>query len=272
MKKIFTLAALAVFAVAVNADETVVLNETAMAAQTVVEAPNGSFKYAASEATTAKTDNGYEMTYNGVTYAEGTGYSQGSTNVMAWVIQPAADGMVDVAIKMGGNKKTYVMEFDAAAYFEDAGEELTIEGAFATAAGTGLCSDFVANAAAYISYPEISGIGKMDDPDKTERTLSGTWDGTTPITAVENPEKSTAEKKAYYNEYEVISIPAKANNVYIVGCAGSKLMMRAISYIEGGSAVAGITEAKAEAKAPVKVITANGVQIGNYNVAGQQVK
>ena len=38
------------------------------------------------------------------------------------------------------------------------------------------------------------------------------------------------------------------------------------------TAVQGIAEAKAEAKAPVKVITANGVQIGNYNVAGQQVK
>lgn len=38
------------------------------------------------------------------------------------------------------------------------------------------------------------------------------------------------------------------------------------------SAVAGIAEAKAEAAAPVKVITANGVQIGNYNIAGQQVK
>ena len=42
--------------------------------------------------------------------------------------------------------------------------------------------------------------------------------------------------------------------------------------VAGETAVAGIAEAKAEAKAPVKVITANGVQIGNYNVAGQQVK
>lgn len=38
------------------------------------------------------------------------------------------------------------------------------------------------------------------------------------------------------------------------------------------TAVQGIAEAKAEAAAPVKVITANGIQIGNYNVAGQQVK
>ena len=38
------------------------------------------------------------------------------------------------------------------------------------------------------------------------------------------------------------------------------------------SAVAGISEAKSEAAAPVKVITANGIQIGKFNIAGQQVK
>ena len=42
--------------------------------------------------------------------------------------------------------------------------------------------------------------------------------------------------------------------------------------LQGASAVAGIAEAKAEAAAPVKVITANGIQIGKFNIAGQQVK
>ena len=272
MKKIFTLAALAVFAVAVNADETVDLSGTAMTAQTEVASPNGTFKYAASEATSAKEDSGYEISYNGVTYAEGTGYSQGSTNGMSWVAQPAADGMLDFAVKMGGNKKTYVLEINAEAYEGDAGEALTIAGAYALAGGTGTCADFVSNAADYLATPTIAGIGILTDADKTTRTLSGTWDGTNPITAVVDPDKSTPDKTAYYNEYEVISVPVKAGNVYVVGVAGSKAMVRAISYIEGGSAVAGIAEAKAEAKAPVKVITANGVQIGNYNVAGQQVK
>ena len=40
----------------------------------------------------------------------------------------------------------------------------------------------------------------------------------------------------------------------------------------GESAVAGIAEAKAEVAAPVKVLTAKGVQIGKFNIAGQQVK
>ena len=273
MKKIFTLAALAVFAVAVNADETVDLSGTAMTAQTEVESPNGTFKYATSEATSAKEDSGYEISYNGVTYAAGTGYSQGSTNGMSWVAQPAADGSLDFAVKMGGNKKTYVLEINAEAYEGDAGEALTIAGAYALAGGSGLCSDFVSNAADYLATPSIAGVGILTDDAKTERSLSGTWDGTAPITAVKDEASSEAQgKDVFYNEYEVISIPVKAGNVYVVGVAGSKAMVRAISYIEGGSAVAGIAEAKAEAKAPVKVITANGVQIGNYNVAGQQVK
>ena len=40
----------------------------------------------------------------------------------------------------------------------------------------------------------------------------------------------------------------------------------------GETAVAGVAEAKAEVAAPVKVLGANGIQIGNYNIAGQQVK
>jgi len=38
------------------------------------------------------------------------------------------------------------------------------------------------------------------------------------------------------------------------------------------TAVEAVAESKAESKAPVKVITTNGIQIGKYNVAGQQVK
>ena len=45
-----------------------------------------------------------------------------------------------------------------------------------------------------------------------------------------------------------------------------------ISLMPTATAVEAIAEAKAEVAAPVKVITANGVQIGNYNIAGQQVK
>ena len=59
---------------------------------------------------------------------------------------------------------------------------------------------------------------------------------------------------------------------YLPTNGGYEAFVTTLAECEGGTAVAGIAEAKAEAKAPVKVITANGIQIGNYNIAGQQVK
>ena len=68
--------------------------------------------------------------------------------------------------------------------------------------------------------------------------------------------------------------PYKATlRIAVILCANNKqLGLYNVKFNFGGTAVQGVAEAKAEAKAPVKVITANGVQIGNYNVAGQQVK
>ena len=72
--------------------------------------------------------------------------------------------------------------------------------------------------------------------------------------------------------------PADAWNaqlkVYIYGIHNNKQgVVYDVKFNHGGSsAVAGVAEAKSEAKKAVKVITANGIQIGNYNIAGQQVK
>ena len=59
---------------------------------------------------------------------------------------------------------------------------------------------------------------------------------------------------------------------YLPSDGGYEAFVTTLAECEGETAVAGIAEAKAEAAAPVKVITANGVQIGNFNIAGQQVK
>ena len=53
--------------------------------------------------------------------------------------------------------------------------------------------------------------------------------------------------------------------------AGMRLMSIAVT-TKSETAVAGVAESKAEAKKVVKVLGANGIQIGNYNIAGQQVK
>ncbi len=77
------------------------------------------------------------------------------------------------------------------------------------------------------------------------------------------PESVTATKP--YKATARVAVVATANN--------KQLALYNVKFnIGAASAVAGIAEAKAEKAAPVKVITANGIQIGNYNIAGQQVK
>ena len=55
-------------------------------------------------------------------------------------------------------------------------------------------------------------------------------------------------------------------------CTGACRLAKITITNEKPTAVAGVAESKAEVKKVVKVITANGIQIGNYNIAGQQVK
>ena len=95
------------------------------------------------------------------------------------------------------------------------------------------------------------------------------------------------------NSLSVIAIPVrKAAKTYFVNACGSKISVNGFAFIPsdgtpsyddlnaievsfskaGETAVAGVAEAKAEVAAPVKVLGANGIQIGNYNIAGQQVK
>lgn len=86
----------------------------------------------------------------------------------------------------------------------------------------------------------------------------------------------------------VVPVYAEAETYYVNAC-GSKITSNGFVFIPKDAptaadaaalsitfsktaAVAGVAEAKSEAAAPVKVITANGIQIGKYNVAGQQVK
>lgn len=86
------------------------------------------------------------------------------------------------------------------------------------------------------------------------------------------------------NGLGVVAFPVyKDAGTYYMFAVGSKVTCDGFYFVPGAtemgsfsagssSAVAGVAEAKAEAAAPVKVLGANGIQIGNYNIAGQQVK
>lgn len=99
---------------------------------------------------------------------------------------------------------------------------------------------------------------------------------------VKNGKFEITNGKNIKDDSAVIDIPAGTTDVATVvatedgvtlKCTGACRITKITITDEAPTAVEAVSEAKAEAKAaPVKVITANGIQIGNYNVAGQQVK
>jgi len=64
----------------------------------------------------------------------------------------------------------------------------------------------------------------------------------------------------------------EAGKSYTLYRKGSTVRVFGIAVGDVPTAVEAVAEAKAEKAAPVKVIGKNGIQIGNYNIAGQQVK
>ena len=70
---------------------------------------------------------------------------------------------------------------------------------------------------------------------------------------------------------ESYTLEADAEVLYL-GRKGNTAANITLLTVTQPTAVEAVAEAKSEAKKAVKVITANGIQIGNYNIAGQQVK
>lgn len=126
---------------------------------------------------------------------------QGSTNGMFYAMSPTANGTIDVSIKMGANKKTFV-----AATSDD----------IATVAAKTVDTTSDSNAPSKLTDPTYPQV--YDTYNKT----TGIWDNSAPLT----PDGAG-------NQYVVMSFPVEAGKTYIVGCTGSKLMLRGINYVLG---------------------------------------
>ena len=189
-------------------------------------------------------------------------YVQGSTNGMYYAIAPAKAGTLSFGFKMGKNKNTYILKTTTAKI-----ADITTEASASSLISNDLllCSD-------------VKGTVECEAPTVTYNvkggsTGSGSFDGTTAI--------NTSGSDQWI---EVTGVEVSEGDVVIVGCDGSKVMFKGValsgaSVADGvvytstnPSAVQGVAEAKAEVAKVAKVITAKGVQIGNVNVAGQQVK
>jgi len=149
-----------------------------------------------------KTDTGAtDVSYNGVTYTN-KAFIQGSTNAMYYAFLPAKSGVLDVSVKMGSAKKTFVFELTDDIY---TGLTATVGDLAALSAGFAT-GDLIP--AANRTTPSVY---------DTFNNSKGTWDGTAAI------------QSSGANVYMVMSFPVIANKTYVVGVLGSKLMLRGLS-------------------------------------------
>jgi hypothetical protein len=168
--------------------------ETGIPGLTVMHNDAGATPVADKDDPTATT-----VAYGDITW-DNLAFIQGNTNGMFYALSADADGTLDVSVKMGSGKKTFVAE----------------------------TADPIATVAAQtITASDNNPIGKITSPTfppvyDTHNDNTGTWDNTVAINTSGD------------NAYLVMSFPVVAGKTYIVGCDGSKLMLRGLAYIPGG--------------------------------------
>jgi len=109
----------------------------------------------------------------------------------------------------------------------------------------------------------IKAAGKNDDGAAFEVVEGATADASNPTDPI--------GKQTDPANFTDLKFTATAATV-IIKEFNAGFNLASITIADAGTAVEAVAEAKAEKAAPVKVIGKNGIQIGNYNVAGQQVK
>lgn len=188
-----------------------------------------------------------DTTYNDVHW-DNLAFIQGVSNGMYYAIRTASEGSLDIAVKMGSGKKTFILELT------DACPNNADLAALTTGFATG---DLIFAETANFALPTV-----FDTYNRTE----GTWDG---LTAIQSSGASV---------FMFMSFPVAANKTYVVGCMGSKMMLRGINYKVAGS---GISETDADwgteiypnpAQGKVFVNTKEITQIGIYSVDGSLLK
>lgn len=162
-----------------------------------------------------KTDEGAPVVeYNGVTY-DNAAFIQGSNNGMFYAFLPSADGTLDISVKMSSNKKTFVLELKDELFTASLG---TTVGDIAT-----LC---LLGTADLESLPLIStDVSNFPTVYDTYTKSETTWDGT------------LAPQETGESVYMVFSFPVTSGKTYAFGCFGSKIMIRGVNFVTGGTNV-----------------------------------
>ncbi|MDO9255633.1 MAG: T9SS type A sorting domain-containing protein [Bacteroidales bacterium] len=218
--------------------------ETAISASTDIPMGITGLSCMHSDAATVigKTDVGAaSVSYHGVTW-NNESMVQGGTNGMYYAFRSTSDGILDIPVKMGSAKKTFILELTDACPYSAVLADVTA--AFPT-------GDQIFIDPAYFTLPLV-----YDTYHKTSRTWSGATADTMQFTGA--------------NVYLVMSFPVVPNKTYVVGVIGSKLMLKGVNYI--------VTTSVKETPA-IKGISFNGTQVLNekgqkielYNMAGKLI-
>jgi len=154
-----------------------------------------------------KTDAGAPtVSYNSVDW-DNAAIIQGSTNGMYFAFKPSSNGVLDLSVKMGSGKYTFVAELTSA-FASDLTTLTTVTAPSSVAVAGGGIPSVIASSTNY-SLPQV-----YDSYSNT--TL--TWNATTVF------------QSSGANQYAVMSFPVSANKIYVAGVTGSKLMLRGINY------------------------------------------
>ena len=297
MKKIFTLIAVAACTLAANA-QYAEFDTSALNADATTEVAAGTTMGSLANGITAKTGfddqckivgvsaSGYNAMKIGETEISLSGGYQGSNNAKdsgggnpANTLLPATQGSVlELFVPEGVDGYIYVI----GKFSQNKQYVVTEDGGFI--GYTVVCDGTASGQTAKALVAEVKG----DDADQYFVTTA-----IGKLGAINGAGDGAANNGVGYIKFKVYG-----GSMYQVHATGSKLTQCGFYFSETGdetitisgpapeggtapadvqlqpveTAVAGIAEAKSEKAAPVKVLGANGIQIGNYNIAGQQVK
>jgi hypothetical protein len=181
------------------------------------------------------------VSYNGVVYDNQTILQADGVNGQYYFFSPVLNGRIDVANKMGNEKKTFVFEIDPVAVAIDLGlEELTVADILGTLSKG-------VDIAQYSATPIVKVDGKNPDGTDIVPVPDGTWDGN----AFVNPTSGS--------QWLVLSFPVTGGKSYAVGVIGSKFQLIGINYTLDGTAI--------------DTVIADGLTTvsGYYNFIGQRL-
>ena len=185
-----------------------------------------------------------------------------------------ADGYIYVVGKFSQNKQYVVFEGDDTNGYYPIGYTIVCDGTASGQAATALTAEVKGDDADF-QYWVTNPIAKLGAINGAGDDAAKNGAGFIKFQAYSGSEYYVNATGSKLTQCGVIFSETGTEDIVLAGVADEEAGTPAPTEIileSSTSAVAGVAEAVEAKAAPIKVMTANGIQIGNYNIAGQQVK